>query len=156
LDDSEEWPHKLIEHMNAYGSRDPVWAGNGGVTATNTVNHAVMQWLPGVLQVVMVIFLVGVNDRDASLAFGEAPTQASLERGAAFQGEPLAALVLATACFLVRVRWNVWIAASVAAANYVGGFMRSDSAGLISFVRAVVRAEAASERDKSASDVSKS
>jgi len=89
LDDSEEWPHKLMEYMNASRNRKPVWVGNAGATGANTVNHAVvMQWLPGALQADMVVFLFGVNDMDTSLAFGGAPTQAFLEKGAAFQDLP--------------------------------------------------------------------
>jgi len=54
---------------------------------------------------------------------------------------PLVALALAAVCFLGLVKWNVWIAASVAAAVYLGGLMRSDGARLISFLRAVARGE---------------
>ncbi|MGD0201032.1 MAG: oligosaccharide flippase family protein [Bryobacteraceae bacterium] len=61
---------------------------------------------------------------------------------------PLAALVLAVLCFLGLAKWNVLIAGSVAAAVYVGGFMRSDGARLIPFLRAVVRGEAASDAAK--------
>jgi O-antigen/teichoic acid export membrane protein len=58
---------------------------------------------------------------------------------------PLAALGLASLCFLGLARWNAWIAASVAAAVYAACFMRSDGARLIRFLRAVVRGEGASD-----------
>jgi len=55
---------------------------------------------------------------------------------------PLAAMVLAILCFLGLAKWNVPVAASVATAVYVGGFIRSDGARLILFLRAVVRGAA--------------
>ena len=86
LDDSEEWPHLLMDYMKASQDTRPVWVGNAGVPAFNTVHHLVlMQWLPGVLHIDMVVFLIGVNDLAASLAFEGAPTQALAERDAGFQ-----------------------------------------------------------------------
>ena len=58
---------------------------------------------------------------------------------------PLAALGLAILCLLGLAKWNTGVAVAVAAAVYVGCFIRSDGARLISFLRAVVRGEAASE-----------
>ena len=55
---------------------------------------------------------------------------------------PLAAMGLAILCFLGLAKWNVPVAASVATAVYVGGFIRSDGARLILFLRAVVRGAA--------------
>lgn len=88
LDDSEEWPHKLMEYVNASQNRSPVWVGNAGAAGANSVNHAfVMEWFPGRLRVDMVVFLVGVNDMVPSLALGGAPTQAVLEKQAGFHGD---------------------------------------------------------------------
>jgi lysophospholipase L1-like esterase len=88
LDDSEEWPHVVMEKMNARSANPRVWTGNAGIGGTNTVHHlALMQWLPGVLRVDMVIFLIGVNDLVATLNFEGAPTQSILEREAEFEGE---------------------------------------------------------------------
>lgn len=58
---------------------------------------------------------------------------------------PLATLGLAILCFLGLAKWNIRAAGSVAVAVYVVGFMRSDGARLISFLRAVIRGEAASD-----------
>jgi hypothetical protein len=88
LDDSEEWPHRVMEQMNSVEKARPVWVGNAGVAATNTIHHLIlMQWLPGVLHVDMAIFLTGVNDLTATLAFDGGPTQAFLEKEAGFQGD---------------------------------------------------------------------
>lgn len=87
LDDSEDWPHLVMQDMNAAEKSRRVWVGNAGISGANTVNHLVlMQWLPGVLPVDMMIFLVGVNDLEASLAFEGAPTQTVLAQQAGYQG----------------------------------------------------------------------
>jgi lysophospholipase L1-like esterase len=88
LDDSEEWPHLLMQEMNASQAGYPVWVGNFGVSSTNTVNHlVVLQWLPGIVQADMWIFLVGVNDLSVTLGFEGAPTQAFLEKRAGYEAE---------------------------------------------------------------------
>ena len=88
LDDSEAWPQLLMTRINASETSLPVWVGNAGIDGVNSVNHLVlMQWLPGALWADMVIFLVGVNDLQASLAFEGAPTQTFLEKDAQFQGD---------------------------------------------------------------------
>lgn len=88
LDDTEEWPHQLMKAMNASENTRPVWVGNAGAAGRNTIHHIIlMQWLPGIMHVDMVIFLVGVNDLTATLAFGGAPTQTFLEKEAKFQGD---------------------------------------------------------------------
>ena len=87
LDDSEDWPHLVMHDMNAAETSRRVWVGNAGISGANSVNHLVlMQWLPGVLHVDMMIFLVGVNDLEASLAFEGAPTQTVLAQQAGYQG----------------------------------------------------------------------
>lgn len=87
LDDSEEWAHVLMEDINGSQSRVPVWVGNSGSGGKNAVHHLVlMQWLPGILPVDMVVFLFGVNDMAAALAFEGGPSQAALEKAAGFEG----------------------------------------------------------------------
>ncbi len=88
LDDSEDWPHLVMEGMNASEKSRPVWVGNAGISGANTIHHLVlMQWLPGVLPVDMMIFLIGVNDLESSLAFEGASTQAFIDRYAGYQGD---------------------------------------------------------------------
>jgi O-antigen/teichoic acid export membrane protein len=58
---------------------------------------------------------------------------------------PLAALGLACLCFLGLAPWNSRVAAVVAAAAYIAVFVRSDGAGLILFLRAVIRQKVVSE-----------
>jgi lysophospholipase L1-like esterase len=87
LDDSEEWAHVLMEDLNSSEKRVPVWVGNSGVGGKNAVHHLVlMQWLPGILPVDMVVFLFGVNDMTAALAFEGGPSQAAIEKAAGFEG----------------------------------------------------------------------
>jgi hypothetical protein len=88
LDDSEEWPHVLMEEINASQKSTPVWVGNAGVAGMDTVRHLVLlQYLPGVLQVDMAVLMAGGIDFAATLAFEGAPTQSILEKGAGFQGD---------------------------------------------------------------------
>lgn len=88
LDDSEEWPHVLMQNLNALDGPAKAWVGNAGKDSRNAVHHLVlMQWLPGLLDFDMAVFLVGVNDLTATLAFRGQPTQAALEKEAGF--EPL-------------------------------------------------------------------
>lgn len=88
LDDSETWPQRLEDDLNASQKNVPVWIGNAGKNGANAVNHLVLtQWLPGTVQSNMWIFLAGVNDLQASLAFDGAPSQAFLEKEAGFQGD---------------------------------------------------------------------
>jgi lysophospholipase L1-like esterase len=88
LDDSESWPQLLENDMNASQSTIPVWVGNAGRNGANSVDHLVLtQWLPGVVQSNMWVFLTGINDLQASLAFEGASSQAPLEEYAGFQGD---------------------------------------------------------------------
>ncbi len=88
LDDSETWPYLLMNDVNASQNAVSVWVGNAGATGLDTVNHIVlMQWLPGVIHVDMVIFLIGANDLAATLAFRGGPTEAAIEKEAQFQGD---------------------------------------------------------------------
>ncbi len=88
LDDSEAWTQLLMEKTNAAGTNLPIWVGNAGVSGRTTVSHLVlMQWILGAVDVDMAVFLVGVNDLYATLAFQGAPTQAILEKSDGYQGD---------------------------------------------------------------------
>jgi lysophospholipase L1-like esterase len=88
LDDSEEWPHLVMQDMNARSKGPHVWTGNAGQAAAHTINHLVlMQWMPGVLRPDMVVFLIGVNDLGTTLASEGASTQALLEKQAGYEGD---------------------------------------------------------------------
>lgn len=88
LDDSEEWTHVLMEQLNASQKTYRVWVGNAGMSGRTSVHHLVlMQWLPGLVDMDMVIFLVGVNDLYLDLRFKGAPTQEAAERSAGYLGD---------------------------------------------------------------------
>lgn len=96
LDDSEEWPHLLMEKMNAKQNGYPVWVANAGVDGHNTVDHLVLlQTLPFLKDMNLLIFSIGINDMHASLAFEGAPTQCHLEQSV----RPLREYVLAGAYY---------------------------------------------------------
>ena len=83
LDDSKEWPHLVMEGLNASQSAIPVWVGNGGQSGRNAVDHLVlMRTLPVVTQADLTIFLVGLNDLQPTLAFEGTATQKILEDNA--------------------------------------------------------------------------
>jgi len=83
LDDSEEWPHLLMQGINARQKRYRVWVGNAGRGGHNTVHHLVLlRTLPILRQVEMLVFMIGINDLQATLAFEGAPTQTYLEEEA--------------------------------------------------------------------------
>jgi lysophospholipase L1-like esterase len=78
--DAQEWPHLLMVELNQRQKGLPVWVGNAGVSGLNTVDHAsCLRRLPVLRQADLLIFLIGVNDLGAALAFGGARTQEVLE-----------------------------------------------------------------------------
>lgn len=80
LDDSEEWPHLLMDGLNAQNFGPPVWVGNGGQSGRNAVDHLeLVRVLPVISEAQLVIFLVGINDLQATLSFDGASTQDLLE-----------------------------------------------------------------------------
>ncbi len=86
LDDSEEWPHLLMERLNARQRGHPVWVGNAGIDGMTTIQHLVlMQWLPGVIDADMAILLVGGTDLTTSLSYEGGLTDAILEQAFGFQ-----------------------------------------------------------------------
>jgi len=78
--DAQEWPHLLMVDLNRRQEGLPVWVGNAGVSGLNTVDHAsCLRRLPVLRQADLLIFLIGVNDLGAALAFGGARSQEVLE-----------------------------------------------------------------------------
>lgn len=91
LDDSEAWPQRLMQDLNEK-SIGRAWVGNAGVDGWNTIHHIVlMQWLPGLIDFDMAVFLVGVNDLQATLAFEGGPTEPELEKDAGYAPLPAGA-----------------------------------------------------------------
>ena len=84
LDDSKEWPHLIMEFLNNSQNKRPAWIANAGVSGHSTVHHLeLLKTLPVFKQADMLIFLVGVNDLAATLAYEGASSQLLLERDAA-------------------------------------------------------------------------
>ena len=80
LDDSEEWPHLLMQALNRQQNHPPVWVANAGVSGHTTVHHLMLlKTLPILAKVDMLILLIGLNDLSVTLAYEGAPTQADLE-----------------------------------------------------------------------------
>jgi len=70
LDDTETWTYLLADGLNERNPRFPVWSGNGGQSGRNTVDHlALMESLPIVAEADLLIFLIGMNDLLAALAY---------------------------------------------------------------------------------------
>jgi lysophospholipase L1-like esterase len=87
LDDSEEWPHVLMEDLNA-SSKLPVWVGNESTGGRNSVDYLVqLQVLPEIVHFDMAVFLIGGNDLQATLAYEGGATESDLEKAAGFKGE---------------------------------------------------------------------
>lgn len=84
LDDSEEWPHLLMEELNGRGSGIVTWVANGGQSGRNTVDHLeLIRALPVLSDVELLIFMVGINDLNPTLSFAGGPTQGAIEAKAA-------------------------------------------------------------------------
>jgi lysophospholipase L1-like esterase len=83
LDDREAWPQVLMDDLNAAETKHPVWIGNAGVSAQNTIHHLrLLKTLPLLKKMDLLVFLVGLNDFQATLALGGAPSEARLEGAA--------------------------------------------------------------------------
>jgi len=83
LDDSEEWPHLLMQRMNSLQTQYFTWVGNAGVSGLTTVDHlSCLRRLPILSQADLLVFLIGVNDLEAALEYGGASTQKTLEHKA--------------------------------------------------------------------------
>lgn len=79
LDDSEEWPHRVMEGMNSAEKNRFVWVGNAGVSGHTTAHHlAVLESLPILSEADMLIFMIGANDLWTTLDFEGASTESFL------------------------------------------------------------------------------
>lgn len=80
LDDSQEWPHLLMLAMNDGQKKYPVWVGNSGAGGLTTVDHlACLRQRPVLRQADLLIFLIGVNDLEATLISRGASSQKQLD-----------------------------------------------------------------------------
>lgn len=91
LDDAKEWPHLLMEDLNAQQKSLPVWVANAGASGHTAVHHLMLlRSLPVLSRADLLIFLTGVNDLQATLSSRGASSQALLEQDAvAFRLERL-------------------------------------------------------------------
>jgi hypothetical protein len=70
-----------MEKLALGQQRRSVWVANAGVAAHNTVHHlALLRTLPIFKRAELLIFLVGLNDLSATVAFEGASTQATFEQ----------------------------------------------------------------------------
>jgi len=84
LDDSEEWPHLLMEGLNARQASRRVWVGNAGISGHTAVQHrALLESLPILDEADLVIFFIGANDLWTTIAARGAPTAREQEHYAA-------------------------------------------------------------------------
>jgi hypothetical protein len=80
LDDSQEWPHLLMQYLNDHQKNAAAWVANAGISGLTTVHHlAFLKRLPILTHSDMLIFLIGANDLTTSLAHEGASTQQMLE-----------------------------------------------------------------------------
>jgi len=83
LDDTQEWPHLLMQLMNSRRTQYFTWVNNAGVSGLTTVDHlSCLRRLPILSEVDLLVFLIGVNDLEATLEYGGTTTQKVLERKA--------------------------------------------------------------------------
>lgn len=87
LSDSKEWPHRLMQEMNARQTTRPVWVANAGVSGQTSVHHLVLlRTLPILQEADLLIFLIGINDLQHTVSVSGAATQDTLEQdGARFR-----------------------------------------------------------------------
>ncbi|MGO9642546.1 MAG: SGNH/GDSL hydrolase family protein [Candidatus Acidiferrales bacterium] len=88
LDDSEAWPQLVMEELNAQQHTVPVWVNNAGVAGQTTVDNLYFfRSLPALQKADAYIFLIGLNDLQATLTLNGGPSQKDVERQAtAFLG----------------------------------------------------------------------
>jgi lysophospholipase L1-like esterase len=100
LDDTQEWPHLLMQLTNSQQTKYFTWMNNAGVSGLTTVDHlSCLRRLPILSQADLLVFLVGVNDLEATLEYGGAPTQKALERKAELFAEHAPAGVMGVGGF---------------------------------------------------------
>ena len=89
LDDADEWPHLLMQELNAMQRGTFAYVGNAGVKGHTTAEHIAFLKSMRVLQDADVwVFLTGVNDFIAALAFDGGSTTADLNSRAAALTRP--------------------------------------------------------------------
>lgn len=68
LTDTKTWPQLLMDEMNRRQRDRSVWVGNAGVSGHTAVHHLVLlQNLPLLAKVDALVFLIGINDLQATL-----------------------------------------------------------------------------------------
>jgi lysophospholipase L1-like esterase len=71
LDDSEAWPHLLMNELKAKAPEKPVWVGNIGISGYSTVHHVrFLSEDPLWKEMDCLLFMVGANDLGTFLRFG--------------------------------------------------------------------------------------
>lgn len=82
VDDAESWPQVLMDLLNNEHKR-PVWIANAGFSGHTAVHSlALLKSVPVLRQSEMLIFMVGMNDFQATLEREGASTQTLLEKSA--------------------------------------------------------------------------
>jgi len=80
LDDSKTWPALVMDQLNNGQPNVHTWVANAGLSGHTTVEHlSLLQNLPNLRDANMLVFLIGANDLNATIAFGGAPTQSFLD-----------------------------------------------------------------------------
>jgi lysophospholipase L1-like esterase len=83
MDDRVDWSRLVMDEMNQTPGKRPVWVANAGINGHTAVHHlTLLRALPLFKRIDAAIILVGVNDLNAALAYGGAPTQEALEQNA--------------------------------------------------------------------------
>jgi lysophospholipase L1-like esterase len=83
LDDSETWPHLLMQELNQRQNRTFVYAANAGMNGHNTADHLqLLNRFPLTQNADILLFLIGINDFTPTLAFEGRSTQKELEERA--------------------------------------------------------------------------
>lgn len=83
LDDTKEWPHLLMESLNARQKDHPVWVGNAGISGQTTEHHLLLLRNLAILsQANMLSILIGINDLQAAWSFDGSSTQGPLQEDA--------------------------------------------------------------------------
>jgi len=68
LTDAKTWPQQLMDDLNQGQQIRPVWVGNAGASGHTALHHLVLlQNLPVLSQVDALVFMIGINDLEATL-----------------------------------------------------------------------------------------
>jgi len=83
LDDSTEWPHLLMQELNSKQHNFFVFVTNAGLNGQNTADHLeLLRKFPIAKNADLLLFLIGSNDLEPTLAFDGASAEALIERRA--------------------------------------------------------------------------